>query len=451
MADTPGGPLQVQPPTFVFKRIGQQTTFPGAINRITVTLATNILIGTKLEARLTISGLEGTAPLPWPEAIMEGASGLGITSKRVTDAGAVDFSGLFGLTGAWDGDDSTLVLALGRNMDQQQNYSFSFNVQNSLHCGKPGQVICGRGASTKVSLQAYKGSCRQERENFECPSAECGALSACTSRVIFEETDIVSAPGDGAPMLLDAPAFLVKSINSEAGGLPGELYTIFMSLSFNVRLEAPSQVVLSGLLGTDPTYSSTQVDGDEVVRNIFVFDKDLFDPRSGTLVLPLQEEVAVNPGQIYDVVFLVKLSQIAQDAPEVFVSTADGEIELASTLMDGTVLQIDPPAFVETSASQVSSHPGAPNTISIQLKPNVQLQIAQVDITVTGMFGAHNATLIAPQATRETWHQNNGTLVLTIGEKVDADDVFTISVNVTNSLAPQPPPVLQVRGQESPS
>lgn len=458
---TPGGPLEVQPPTFEFKRIGQQTPFPGATNLITVTLATNIAIETKLEARLTLEGLEGTAALPWP-GVTDGAAvaNLPITSQRITDTGPVEVSGLFGLTGTWDGKESKLVLALGRNLDREQNYSFAFNVKNSLYCGNLARG-CGRGAATKFSLQAYKGSCRRERENFECPSPECGDLSDCTSRVVFAESDLISAPGDAAPLLLDAPAFLVKSIQSDDISLPGEWYSVAVSLSFNVALRAPSRVVLSGLVGTvdlqfTDVAGSGEVeegedgeDDDVTVRSVFVEDDKNFNASQGILALPLQNDIAVNPGQVYEIDFLLKLSTFAQDAPEVYVSTESGTITLDSTAMHGSVLKIDPPAFLEARTSQSTPHPGALNVVTISLKPNVEFTEEEVQVTIAGMFGAQNATVMRPVGARHSWHQASSTLVLTVDGnvgKVKAGTRVVIEVQVRNNFAPQPPPVLQVRG-----
>ena len=136
-------------------------------------------------------------------------------------------------------------------MDRAQNYSLSFQVKNSVSCGNAvsGVTRCAP-ANTKISISAQRGTCRLERENYQCPSDRCGPdISSCTSRIVFSQVSLMKAPGEHATLLIDAPEFLVKQV-SHYSTLPGQTNTIIISLSFNVVLSIPSKVSISGLEGT---------------------------------------------------------------------------------------------------------------------------------------------------------------------------------------------------------
>ena len=444
------GPLEVEDPTFVLKRIGQQTTFPGAENVISMTLAMNIAVETKLEAKVTLSGLTGTAPTPW--AWSKGADGnnLEITSPQLRE-----------ISGEWNSASHKLEFQLEENLEPFKNYSFAFSVRNALNCGS----ACGTAAATKIELHANKGSCRKAREDFVCPSPVCENRPCIL--VNFAQADLIAAPGDLAPMLLDQPKFLVKSIgdNTNVEPFPGTVNTITVSLSFNVELTAPTQLVFSGLRGgtvTDVTHlgSSGGADlFDTTGAKDFTFDasqssltlsirtsglrwaKSNEKPERGrelsnvglaaalklksdqnpsaVIVVFSQSEwnfgiselhgedyvevdsyyftifdfASTIPGRLYKMQFAFDLSMNPQDSPEVFVSTRcrQGQtcaVTLDSELMDGKVLKIDEPKFLMSKTGQSSSHPGAENDITITLKPNTELKLARkVRITISGMFG----------------------------------------------------------------
>ena len=435
------GPLQVQSPTFVYRQIGQQTMFPGASNTITVTIATNIKVETKLEPTITISGLFGS---------MTPDSTLVIQSRVLTDSTAYTAQ-TFGLSGDWSQAQGRLTMSLGGNMERDRNYSLAFQLVNSVSCGSFGSNRFAQcpAATTKISISAQKGTCRRERENFECPSEECGmSISDCDSRVIFQEIGLQPAPGTRAPLLIDAPDFLVKKIG-HLSSLPGYINRITVSMSFNVELPRQTKVTILGLNGTrirEADNPSTLIDISGVAA-LFGSTAN-FNAATGTLSLTMLNRN--QRGQLYIMSFSVRNSMTPQDSPEVFIFTTGGDISVSARKMDGEVLFIEPPEFTGKMTGQQFPYPGVLNTITITLTPNTEFPSRSTTITVTGMYGARAPTgniqsIDSTYPWVGSWNQLSSTLVITNGDTIAAGSSFRIRVQVTNCFVPQESPTLEVR------
>jgi hypothetical protein len=433
------GTLAVDPPLLVYKNVGQSTSFPGETNTIIVTLATNIAMDTQLEPSIIISGFVGS---------MTPDSALAITSKKLTGQSGVN-SQTFGLTGTWRQEQGSLTMSLGGNIDRAQNYSLAFQLKNPVR-----QRI---QATTMIVIEAQKGFCRRARENYPCPSVTCD-ISSCTSRLVFASTNLVPATGVYAPMLIDAPNFLEKSI-SHSSALPGQMNTITISLSFNVAIAHPTRVTISGLqgtyIGTGNSGTSTDIHLTDLrgSKATELFSAQ-FDPLAAVLTLSVVPTLQVVPAKLYVMSFVVRMSMSTQDAPEVFIGTIGGAATFNQTRMKGSVLNILQPDFMEKTSGQSSSYPGAVNSITITLMPNTDFTGMSTQIRVNGLYGAMAATgtvqlRIVFDNTEGNflwtaqWNQSKGTLV-TINEQTIASRTrFRIVLEAINRLAPQPPPVLQ--------
>jgi len=436
------GPFQVDPPLFVIKRIAQQTTFPGESNTITVTISTNIAVETKLKAKLIIIGLQGTDT---PD------STLTITSKP---------SQIFEPTGNWQKASGKLTIMLSGNVDRFTNYSLAFQIKNSVACG----TQCAP-ATTRISIAAQMGTCQKERESYECPSTQCGSaisISDCTSSIKFSEVLLVAAPGDLAPLRVHPPAFMVKTI-AQSSALPGQMNTLTVSVSFNVKLTAPTQVVISGLQGTR---QSNIASSNGVILTLSEVSNSgvaalfgstaLFDAVAGTLTLSIVDGRNVIPDRHYVMNILVRNAMTPQDAPQVSIFTSGAEITLSETSMDGQdVLKIIQPEFTEKRSGQSSAYPGAENIITISLTPNTDFPVNAIKITVTGLFGASlpsdSVTLLDNDYPwTGDWDQYRCVLEVLNRNTIAAKSSFRLIFRVINSLAPQPPPVLQVSNTRVP-
>ena len=449
------GVLEVEPPDFVFTQIGQTNTFPGAANTISVTLATNIAVQTDFNPTVTIGGLSGT---------LTATGSLVITSRIVSgfDAG---LSQTFGQSGEWDGTAGLLTVPLSANMDRQKNYSLSFEVFNSVSCGTAGAPECGKAVETTIAIETQIGKCRPvvngepAREDSQCPSETCAVLlDACSSRLIFTQKVMKAAAGSSAPLFVDAPALLVKTI-AQTSSLPGQTNEIVVSLVFNIKLAASAKVTITGLIGAEsPTSVVTLTQLQGPVAQVFGTTAT-FSAAEGTLTLEMQTANAPDPdnNQEFVMSFPVRNAMTAQDAMHVNISavgasaaSSGASITLAPTRMAGKVLNISQAEFSHTRAGQSSSFPGASNTISITLTPNTDLR-PPFALTVSGLFGAKAPSgTIAVTATggisfTGTWDQGQKMLVLdSVASSVDATATFSISFVVANRVSPQLPPKVQV-------
>ena len=197
--------LAVDVAQFTMKRIGQSNPYPGAINIITITVATNVplLIGSRTIPNgtfLNISGLQG--------AVFDTATPILAQSQNSSSEmrGAGFFSAALDTAAA-----PGIILTVIRATAKSVNYTLSFNVTNQLigQNSPPISISCNGILIEQVVMDA---------DNHTVPPG----LPA-------------TVVGDAAPLKIYTAAFLLKDIG-QSTPFPGVNNTISITLSFNANL-----------------------------------------------------------------------------------------------------------------------------------------------------------------------------------------------------------------------
>jgi len=329
-------PLKVHAPAFVIKQIGQSTTWPGSVNTITVTFATNIDFTSA--AAIFVSGFHGG------------------TAQNGTIAIISNFSHL--TTAEWNQAEKLLYVNVGSPGTKSganlgnTTYTFSFKLTNALTSQR----------SPLINIWAFNaGTCR-------APVPKCS---------MDRPADVTKQP-----LTIDAPGFLLKEIG-HATQFASALNTITATLSLNFELLRPSKVTIMGIMGrqtqSNEALAVTTVSG-SLFKTVGRWDQD-----TGSLILILKENTIPVPGANYSISFDVTNPPIAQNAPLVSVSAEGAE----AVLMDGwDALKVISPEIVTAKIGQSTAAPSALNLITVTLRSNAPISSASSGaFTIKGFKG----------------------------------------------------------------
>ena len=150
--------LFLQSPSFTVRSIGQSMGYPGATNRLTLTLASNVLVSERMLYRMTIMGLVGASVPSGNMRLVDAQSGGGHNDSlrfKPSPSGPRGF-------GSWDNQLKRLTLLVASDLVPNKPYAFAFDVVNdpkghnasSIFIGT-NQVQCtpsSRSASVRVSF-----------------------------------------------------------------------------------------------------------------------------------------------------------------------------------------------------------------------------------------------------------------------------------------------------------
>jgi len=131
-------PLRVQGPAWFARSVGQSSPYPGAANRISVTLGANVAIAYAGVSRLVVAGLGGSATADDSALPLYGSD-----------------AAVFGGTGAWDQSAGTLTLtvASGQSVTPGAFYTVSFDLVNPSAAQDARNVtLSSDGASSSATV-----------------------------------------------------------------------------------------------------------------------------------------------------------------------------------------------------------------------------------------------------------------------------------------------------------
>lgn len=320
-------PLKVHAPAFTVKNVSQSTSWPGATNTLTFTLAANIVL--TAETEIHVAGFVGASE----------------TSDTVSEAGNI----------TWTPRNDHFKLEMTSNTIPGELYVFNATVKNPSVQQRP----------PAITLWAVNTG--------TCPTPI--PIPKCVMTLGSESPEKV-------PMAVDAPAFVVKNI-AQSSPFTSATNEITVTLSTNVVLTRPTKITISGLMGSvTPDNVAMAIEQVEVDGKKWIAETAEWKSSSGTLILSLVEtdDYLWVAGTEYAFKFKMTNPPAAQNFPLVSVG-ANGipPMEMttdvtAGAVEDGRPLLIKKPAIEYIKVGQASPDPGAKNTITITMKANAPIR-----------------------------------------------------------------------------
>jgi hypothetical protein len=415
-ADGAEAPLIVS--DLLLRSIGQSTPIAGAINNLTVTLATRVALppGTNV----TISGLLGASPaMPGTDAAAAFAS-LGfaiipvrgnLTNSLVGGAGTLTTAG-------------TLILSVRETTAPDEVYECSFAITNPA-------------------------------DGQRSPSVFIEATGPVAIRRIMME----KAAGPVAPLAV--AGFMVKTAG-QSDSTARANNTISVTLVFFVGLGNGSAITISGLIGAiTPDTAALPVSANS---SVFA-DRGVWSQSNGTLVVYMTRAVAAEAG--YSLSFVLTNPGAAQVAPAVSVEVDSGASVRRTVLEQAPGLSA--PLAVAASLLDClvqGSTREAGATSIIKLTFRIGDVVLQGDtVTLSGLNGSGTASVspltlsnascsanfsdpaaLVTSAWSATWRSDAGSVALTAQSGLDAGSLCTVSFSLMNPSAGQESPLLTIQG-----
>jgi hypothetical protein len=290
-------PLKVRISGMCIKLIAQSTPFPGALNTLTVSLASTGSLRGSETSRITITGLTGsqtadTATLP------------------ITDVGGTNANVLFGNNAAWTKATGRLVLSVasGQTLGAVQTVSFSFQILNPAPMSSPLPILVSTSGSKALGpermvlqdkIAPFTASTTLSNDVHACASSSVyltsatGVVAGIILQIDGELVRVTSVAGtnitvtrgfggtspalhktgsavylvkpgctigDAAPLRVHARSLFSANIGQSTSS-PSQTNTLTVTFSVNAQLDTPvfSKVVITGLTGSSTGSGSTLV------------------------------------------------------------------------------------------------------------------------------------------------------------------------------------------------
>ena len=231
-------PLFVLAPAFTKRIMGQTTPWPGTVNTLHVTIATNVPLWAECST-LMILNLEGACS-------QDGSKDLGGTdASDFEDQAGTDSKGTYLSVRDEDRniDVGKLIFIPTTGTSENTDYTFSFQVNNPvLAQNSPGIQIEALGIPIVPTLF--------QKDTTTVLTSPCDSVSlACKWTA-----------GDAAPLKVFAPMFLQKDI-SQSIPYPMKTNTITVTLMTNIPLTVGTLITLSNLNGAITPTGEVALDG----------------------------------------------------------------------------------------------------------------------------------------------------------------------------------------------
>jgi hypothetical protein len=435
-------PLRVHAPAFITRDIGQNSSYPGALNRITVTIRTNVDL--PVDSLVTISVLNNAC-------VTSGA--IQLHSSQTDDPLVFAASkGGAGGKGMWDDVEKMLKLHVVVHVTAGSYYTFGFDVQNPL-CSQEAQPVCIRA----------KGFCTGE---------SCRSKVLVIPRRLMEhdhETYATSCDTQGiplrrAPLSVVKPTIIMARLKHSSAWASAN-NTLELSLKLNVPLFIKASPKLTINLGEHG--SSTPAGALKVIFGGMDTTAH-WDPAAKTLQMdvPMDLDACTQ----YDLGFTLVNRNCQNQAPTTSVAItmrSDCSIARNMSCFDTKIIEpvkFDHPSGCSTSSSPLEVHagpctsssagatatftvkkvtqsscrPGCNNTIDITIKSNVPIPAYSTQKIVVNFQLPADVCIVKYNTLPEfapAWV--GGNLELTVKGDLDACKEYIISFTVTNDVNKQ--------------
>ena len=439
-------PLRVHAPAFITRNIGQSSSYPGALNRITVTIRTNVDL--PVDSLVTISVLNN-ACVTSGAIDLHPASGAAVPDLNNHLVFAASKGGAGG-KGMWDDIEKILKLHVVVDVTAGSHYTFGFDVQNPL-CSQEAQPVCIRA----------KGFCTGQ---------SCRRKVLVIPRRLMEHADKAygtSCDTEGTP-LLRTPLSVVKpkiimAKLKHSSAWASASNTLELSLKLNVPLftkALPKLTINLGEHGSSTPAGALNVtfDGMDTTAH--------WDPAAKTL----QMDVPVNLEACteYKISFTLMNRNCRNQAPTTSVAIttrSDCSVERNMSCFETKMIEpikFDHPCSTSSSPLEVhagpctsssagatatftvknviqsSCRPGCNNTIDIAIKSNVPIPAHSTQKIVVNFQLPADVCIVQYNTLPQfapAWVGRN--LILTVLKDLDACTEYKISLTVTNDVNKQ--------------
>ena len=499
-------PLLVVNPLYTYQIMSQSNPWPGSVNTLTVTFATNVPLWSDC-GNVVISNLA------------QACASMGPMQLHGSDAGAFSWGSQTSLgnwvslsdaTGVQQGSLSLMISGIVASGTAPcgsvtcnppvRNYTFSFTVWNpTIPQYSPNIQIYSDGTLGGVPIIPTSMS----KDLVYVPVLQGVCTGAPSGLCLL-------SPGDAAPLRVQAPNFLMANIG-QSTPYPGKMNAISVTLLANIPLQAGSSITLSNLagaitpsaaiavqsgvgFGSTPSSYFTSSNGAPV-------GKGTWDLQASSLTLLVANTVPA--GTLVLLSFQLQNPYCAQESPPVCIRASDisptnctscsvgkcvalprmimqrdfvtlygtgvldspypfAKYSPAATITfgnsnqgDAYPLKVYAPSFVVKRIGQSTAYPSKINQITVTMATSVPL-ISNSTITIFGLTGSTTSSgsliLTDPGSSgflscfrsSGNWNQGNGTLVLTVISDTIAGTQYKFSFLLQNPPCPQSPPSVSV-------
>jgi hypothetical protein len=411
-------PLKIVASGFVLKSVGQLTHFPGSINTIVCTFA----VSAKLASLQTLQ--------------LSGLSSASISSSNVSLTLAPFLQGLLKPSATISAGVLSIQAESGATLIPRQVYIFSFDVYNPST----------KQESPNISILATNGM-----QTFEASASK--------------------AAGNGAPLKVSAPGFIVGRI-SQSNCIANAKNHIIATIGLNIPLNPSvyTQIVFSGLVGLQTpsgVYSvritSEGSTAEKCFESVLGFSPAIWDQTAGMLTINTTSHQGCNSsvplaaGMTFAVNFSVTNPALARSGVNVTVSVVgfvaatlllenDVTTTLSSVLgaLPGHAAPLQICAgWALAKISQSNPYPDNNNTITVSLISFSRLS-AGTGLTVAGLLGAQTSSsdnfTVSPDIASASfwrtaqWDRETGSVSLSIADNqlLEANTLHVFSFTLLN-------------------
>ena len=413
---TDAQPLRVYAPLFTVKNIGQSSPYPGVLNTVTVTVATNFNMVSKTQ--VVLHGFEGVDMMSDGDLLLQGPD----AGKFVSLAGSPGY-------GTWVGCDSALVLELRSELGcNTSRFTISFVVTNPLLAQDCVDVrinatvpsTCEDSSFFTVTQQRIAANMAHAIGSRANDSYSEAYLAHSEDGFDMEHDVTTVLPifgammGDACPLLIWPAAFLIKDISQSLPWPCASDNTISITIATNVPLFSSSSqnvsITVSKMFMAAPlgmsdgkiAVTTSNAASSGVLTPMSSFDDgdsttaawttdDITNMSSMTLHVQAGVECCVPDtlgNDLTVIEFNVTNAALPQGQRTVTVS-ADGSVVILGSAMrhdhgNKWAFFVKSPAITLATISQSSSAPCSENTVLLRFKFNSNLVCAST-ISVTGL------------------------------------------------------------------
>jgi hypothetical protein len=444
--------LNILTAQFLVKNIGQSNPYPSVKNRITVTLISNIALGSEkdesgnvtIPGTITISGLVG----------FEDSDMRNLKISQISPSNVI-----LSTNGTWTKDTGRLVLSVQNKWRAGEDaIIFSFEMKN------PG--YCHASPDISVSAQSLGTDCSTTipftpmlRDGQSIPFANCRACGGVKDAgcEACRRCDQRCDNQDAHPLKVHAPAFVIKQIGHSTTW-PGSNNTISVTFATNIELTQDAAIFISGFVGGSAPNGSITIRSNSTCLQTAEWNND-----EKLIYIKVDSPGTKPDSTTYSFTFQLRNALTSQRAPLLkiwAINAGTCKAPVPKCSMDRPAsytmqpLHIDDCGFLLKYIGHSSPFVSAVNTITATLSMNCVLQ-RPAKVTIMGIMGkASPCNLAMPVEsvngklfeTTGVWFQGTGSLVLTTAQNTVAvpGTAYVISFSVVNPPTAQNSPLVSV-------
>jgi hypothetical protein len=361
-------PLFILGPRLIKKFVHQTggSAWPGQSNVLTFSFTPTVPLVPAPGGRssVIISGLKGVDRQSGTVPIA------GASAGKFTDCDTLNTTTCSAQQGAWDAVSQKLTLNVYSTLNAFEDLSISFSFNNSLEGQEPPdlQVEVTTNGDSDIRGQ------------------------------VFGVPTNVAGTDDMALLIYRSASFTVKAI-AQSTPIPGATNTITVSFQpqFPLTGDMNSTITISGLLGSvTPDATMALLDASALFNATAQWAA-----KTGTLTLRVSPGETVPSDSVTVVKFDLDNPTIPQTGPSMIQISATGDVPISAASMtrgvgDESPLMVVASSFTVASIGQSSSTPGAVNTITVTLQPDIILSRSRGStITLHGIKGSDTPSTAA--------------------------------------------------------